>query len=69
VTRTNVIVGLRIKERRKELGMLQSELARRLGIDATNLSAIEHGRQGVSADRLVKLAEILECDLLAPRTP
>jgi transcriptional regulator with XRE-family HTH domain len=67
VSRTNVLIGRQIRERREALGMTQSELARRLGIDPTNLSAIEHGRQGVSADRLVKLAEILECEILAPR--
>ncbi|MGH2809189.1 MAG: helix-turn-helix domain-containing protein [Actinomycetota bacterium] len=41
-------IGERLKRRRVELGMSQSDLARRLGITPSALSQAEHGRRGLS---------------------
>lgn len=48
-----------IRERRETLGLSQEALAARLGIRQTQVSAIEHGRTRVTADRLKALAQAL----------
>ncbi|SET33397.1 short-chain fatty acyl-CoA regulator family protein [Oceanicella actignis] len=49
------IVGARIRERRRALGVTQAELARRMGISASYLNLIESAKRGVSP-RLVRAA-------------
>jgi transcriptional regulator with XRE-family HTH domain len=46
-------IGLRIRQLRE--GMLQEELAADLGISQGQLSKIERGRLGPSADNLIRL--------------
>lgn len=49
---------------RKQSGMTQSEVARRLGVTQQNLSALERNADKVSADRLVELLNILGVELV-----
>ena len=52
-------VGTHIKIARERLSMSQSELARRIGIQQSNLSRLERGLQGVSLDTLGMFARVL----------
>lgn len=53
-------IGRKIKERRKELGLSQRELAARLGYtDHTTLTRIEGGKVDLPQSRIVKIAEVL----------
>jgi transcriptional regulator with XRE-family HTH domain len=67
--RTKAVIGDRVRERREALGITQVALGKTLGIEQSNVSAIERGRAGVSLDRLIRLAEILECSLDDLTTP
>ncbi|MCP1575761.1 XRE family transcriptional regulator [Herbaspirillum rubrisubalbicans] len=49
---------------RKQSGMTQSEVARRLGVTQQNLSSLERNADKVSADRLVELLNILGVELV-----
>ena len=52
-------VGTHIKIARERLNMSQSELARRVGIQPSNLSRLERGLQGVNLDNLGMFARVL----------
>ena len=52
--------GLRIAERRKQLGLSQDELAHRIGIGRQALSAIENGGD-FKVSVLRKIAVVLNC--------
>lgn len=45
-----------LKEVRKEVGMTQEELAKRIGTKKSNISRLESGRYNPSLDFLVKVA-------------
>lgn len=49
---------------RKQSGMTQTEVARRLGVTQQNLSSLERNADKVSADRLVELLNILGVELV-----
>lgn len=51
----SIDIGKRIREVRKELGMLQAEFAEKLSVEISNLSYIENGRRKVQAEFLVGL--------------
>lgn len=51
----------RLIQRRKELGILQIELARECGVTNIQMHRIEKGERGVTVDMLVKLTQQLEC--------
>jgi hypothetical protein len=53
------IVGPRIRERRRALGLTQADLARRVGISASYLNLIERNRRGIAGKRLSDIAEAL----------
>jgi len=53
------LLGLRIRERRKALGMKQSELARQCGISPSYLNLIEHNRRAVAGKLLLDIASAL----------
>ena len=58
------ILGARIKAKRDELGFKQEAVARFLGFkDRQTLSAIENGERKVSAEELVRFAEVLAAPL------
>lgn len=53
-------MGRRIKLRRKELHIKQSELAETLDISNNHISSIENGREKPSIDTLLKICEALK---------
>lgn len=50
----------RVLERREELGLSQTELARRLEVSQGHLADIESGRRGTSLELLSKLSDVLK---------
>ena len=52
---------MEIKKIRESRGMLQYELANRMGVKLASVSAWESGKAMPSAENLLKLADILEC--------
>lgn len=65
----STVVGTRIRLARGERGITLRELAYQLGVSPATMSAVENGRTGISALRLIEVASILDistADLLAP---
>lgn len=56
-------VGRRIRERRKQLGMSQTNLAEPLGLSSQQFVKFEYGTNRVSAGRLFVLALLLDTDM------
>jgi transcriptional regulator with XRE-family HTH domain len=56
---TDFVVGARIRLRRKQLSMTQTDLAQRLGITFQQVQKYEKGSNRVGASRLAHLAQIL----------
>lgn len=54
--------GKRLRERRIELGMSQSELARMLGVSSAAVSNYESGQNAVREDVLLRLFRVLDTD-------
>lgn len=52
------MLGARISALRRDAGMSQSELARRLGVSSSAVGMYEQGRREPSAERLVKIARL-----------
>ena len=57
----DVALGGRIRLRRRELGLSQDQLARKIGITFQQIQKYEHGTNRVSFSRLVEIAEALKC--------
>ena len=53
------IIGERIRQRRKECGLKQYELAEKLDISNNHMSSIENGRKYMSQELLVKVCDEL----------
>ena len=56
------IVGTRIRERRMQRGLRQTELAERAGISASYLNLIEHNRRRIGGRILLRLAAVLDVE-------
>ena len=56
-------IGLKIKERRQQLGITQQHIANVLEVNLSHISNIECGRTNPSLTALVKIANILECSV------
>lgn len=56
------LVGTRIRERRQDRGLRQSDLARTAGISPSYLNLIEHNRRRIAGRLLHRIADILEVD-------
>lgn len=54
------LLGRRIAELRRSRGLTQEETASRLRMLAPNYARIEQGRQNVTVDTLVRVAELLD---------
>ena len=57
------IIGLRIKNRRKELHLTQTDIKAAVGISSGNMSEIENGNRLPAAVTLIQLADILKCSI------
>lgn len=60
----NVFVGKRIREYRKKVNLTQNELAKKLEINNTTLSAYEMGKISLNLPMLCKISEILHLNVL-----
>lgn len=56
-------MGHRIRVRRVDLGLQQSELAEKLGITQAHLSYLEQGKRLINLELLEKIAQILKCSM------
>lgn len=59
VVTTRAIVGTRIRERRRSLGITQAALAREIGISASYLNLIEHNKRAIAGPLLLRTAGAL----------
>ena len=60
---STAILGARIRERRRTIGITQAELARRIGISASYLNLIERNKRGIAGSLLRRTAHALEMSL------
>ncbi|MCP5152622.1 MAG: DUF2083 domain-containing protein [Ectothiorhodospiraceae bacterium] len=60
---SRTILGARIRERRRSIGITQAELARRIGISASYLNLIERNKRGIAGPLLRRTAEALDLRL------
>lgn len=57
-------LGIRIRDRREELGMTQAELAKKLGYtNRSMVSLVESGKRSLDVDQLRPLAKALELSI------
>lgn len=54
--------GSRLRERREELGLKQSELGKMLGITGSAIGNYENGISSPKADILYQVFDVLKCD-------
>lgn len=59
---TRNILGSRIMQRRRELGIKQSELAEMLGVSDNQISNIENGKSFPKLNNFISLCNILKCN-------
>lgn len=62
--RLDLALGLRIRQRRKALGISQTSLAAAVGITFQQVQKYERGSNRVSFSRLVEIAHALDCRLV-----
>lgn len=55
-----ILVGFRIRQRRKEMNLTQEALGNLVGISSSHLSAIERGEKNPSLDTLLLICTSLE---------
>ena len=54
------IIGLKIKDRRKELGMTQPELAEKTGISQGSISRVKSGKLNPSFMAIIRICSALQ---------
>lgn len=59
----DVAVGIRVRSRRREMGLSQTALADHLGLTFQQVQKYERGSNRVSASMLVHIAERLKCSV------
>jgi len=52
-------LGLKLKKIREMAGVTQEELAKQINTDKGNISRMEHGRQNLTVEYIVKVANVL----------
>ena len=57
------LVGDKIKQQRKGLGLTQDKLAERIGLSTTYLCQIENGSRGVNLTNIISIANCLSVTL------
>jgi transcriptional regulator with XRE-family HTH domain len=63
-TSLDAALGARIRQRRRQLGYSQEQLAQRVGVTFQQIQKYEHGANRVSFSRLVEVARALKCNLV-----
>lgn len=58
----NIGLGDRIRKAREDAGIIQEQLAERIGIAVPTLSKYENGHRTPEADILEKMVQVLKCD-------
>ena len=58
----NAVIGARIMQRRKLLGMKQSELAEIIGVSDNQISNIENGRSYPKLNSVMLICKALDCN-------
>jgi len=58
-----VLIGIRIKELRKERCMSQERLAYLAGLDRTYVTSVENGKRNISISNIEKIANAMGIDL------
>ena len=56
----NALIGTRLRDRRAQLRLRQSDLAQAVGISASYLNLIEHNKRRVAPDLLARIAQVLD---------
>lgn len=54
-------IGKRIKQRRSQLGLKQTEVRDAVGVSSGNMSDLENGKRLPSAGTLIRLSQVLCC--------
>lgn len=57
------MIGQRIKKRRKELGITQTQIQELTSVTSGNLSCIENGKYLPSSIALLELSRVLDCSI------
>lgn len=52
-------LGEKLKQAREKLGLTQTQLAKKAGLNANYYATVERGEENISAKRLMKLEEVL----------
>ena len=58
-----VLLGQRIRQRRKALGLTQEELAHKAKLDRSYIGGVERGERNITFVRLCQLCRGLRCDI------
>lgn len=57
------ILGQRIRQKRKQLGLTQEELAHKADLDRSYVGGVERGERNISFSVLCQISSSLECDV------
>lgn len=57
------LLGIRIRERRKNLGWTQEELAAKANIDRSYIGGVERGERNLTFSMLCTICEALGCEV------
>jgi transcriptional regulator with XRE-family HTH domain len=57
-------IGEDLRRLREDLGVAQNQLAKKIKMEPTNLSKIEHGEKNVTINTLKRIADGLDLDLV-----
>lgn len=57
------LIGLRIKQLRKDHSISQEQLAFQAGLDRTYINSVENGRRNISIVNIERICLALKCDL------
>ncbi|MDE5994559.1 MAG: helix-turn-helix transcriptional regulator [Oscillospiraceae bacterium] len=58
-----VLIGSRIKAKRKEKGITQEKLAEKLSVSVGYISQLERGTTKISLDTLAKISAVTDCEI------
>jgi DNA-binding XRE family transcriptional regulator len=54
----------KIKNKRKDIGLYQYAVAKKMGVSSKTIQRIENGDKKPSEEEYIKLANIFQCDVL-----